>query len=181
MRLAVSFPSVRLLPHALLLPLAAQAFPDGAPWEAARQEGCIQCHFDAPPQQDSPSVTIEGLPDEPLAGHTYPLTIRLDDDDMAAAGFLLSAWQNDRDAGRFSAGDDGRVETNASQARSTEAGSTVASAGGVEWSVSWTAPERIDAPVVFDLWANSANGDRSPFEDRTHHRAWRVGTGSEAH
>ncbi|MBN1237022.1 MAG: hypothetical protein JXB36_00900 [Gammaproteobacteria bacterium] len=165
-----------LASSALLIAPASHGFPDGAPWEAAREEGCVQCHFDAPPLENSAAVTIDGLPSNPEAGQTYPLTIRLSDGALALAGFLLSAWQRDTEsAGRFTAGDD-RVETNQAQARSTEQGaSAAAQSGEAAWSVSWTAPERLEPPVTFDLWINSANGDRSPFEDTTHHRMWQLG------
>jgi hypothetical protein len=162
----------------LLSAAAAYAFPDGAPWEAAEQEGCAQCHFDAPPREDSSAVTIDGLPTELEAGRTYPLTVRLSDRDMAVTGFLLSAWQGTESAGRFTATDD-RVETKEAQARSTEAGTAVTEPGQAEWSLSWTAPDRPARSVVLDLWINAGNGDRSPFEDTTHHRKWRIDAASD--
>jgi hypothetical protein len=167
---------------AALPPLAAAAsagaFPDGAPWEAALQEGCVQCHFDAPPVESSDAISIAGLPERVHAGRRYALTVRLSGGDMAAAGFMLSAWQSTESAGAFTASD-GRVATNEAQARSTESGAAVTATGVAEWSLEWTAPKEIDAPILFDLWANAANGDRSPFEDTTHHRRWQIAPARE--
>src|SRR5690606_13446538 len=133
--------------------LRAHALPDGAPWEAALDKGCPQCHFDAPAVEDSPALAIEGLPERIAPGARYPIAVRLADADMRKAGFLLSAWQGEHEpAGRFAAVDE-RTAVNGAQARSTAAGAAV-TAGAVEWALEWTAPEASE-PVRFELWANA--------------------------
>lgn len=151
----------------------AHAFPDGAPWEAAGSQGCMQCHFDAPAVERSTAVTIEGLPERLAPGATYRLVVRLSAAGMAKAGFLLSAWQGGEPAGSFVSADE-RAAANAAQARSTEIGASVPSAGIAEWSIDWIAPREAGEPVTLEVWANAANDDASPFGDATHHRAWRV-------
>jgi hypothetical protein len=155
------------------------AFPDGAPWEAAGGEGCVQCHFDAPPDESSAGVSLLGLPGTVSPGARYPLTIRLEDERLENAGFLLSAWQGPEgvgslEAGRFEAAD-AKVATAGARARSTEEGSLPTSDGVAEWSVVWQAPASLDGPVVFELWANAGNDDKSPFGDATHRHEVRLG------
>jgi hypothetical protein len=156
----------------------AFAFPEGPPWEAAAGEGCAECHFDAPPTDASAAVSIIGLPTAMTPGARYPLTVRLEHDDLENAGFLLSAWQGPdgvggEEAGLFEAVD-GNVETLGGRARSTEDGSRPASPGVAEWSVVWEAPASVDGPIVFDVWANAGNADKSPFGDSTHHRVFEL-------
>ena len=160
---------MRLALVALLVAYAAPAwaFPDGAPWEVARAEGCVTCHFDSLPAEDAPALTLEGLPPRVNAGAAYDLTLRLADRAMARAGFLISAWQGEAGAGRFR-GAEGRTEAYGAMARSTLAGSAPEPAGQAAWRLTWIAPARLEPPVVFEIWANAANGDDSPFEDRTY-------------
>ncbi len=152
---------------------AAAAFPDGAPWETAAQEGCVQCHFDVPAVRDSNAVTIAGLPERVVAGAVYRLTLELKADDMLRAGFLLSAKHGEEPGGRFTA-TDARTTTLNAQARSTNTGSVRSESGRMQWTIQWTAPDSIDRPIVLDVWTNSANDDNSPFGDATHHRIWRL-------
>lgn len=158
---------------------AVFAFPDGAPWEAAGGEGCVECHFDAPPEEPSAALSIHGLPPAASPGGRYSLTIRLADEDLVNAGFLLSAWLGpdglgSLEAGRFEANDE-KVATSGARARSSEEGSRPATPGVAEWTVVWRAPESLDAPIVFELWGNAGNDDKSPFGDRTHRRLFEVG------
>lgn len=154
---------------------SAAAFPDGAPWEAARQEGCAQCHFDAAARLESSAVEIDGLPERVSPGARYRLSIRLVDEQMVKAGFLLSAWfdGNETGAGAFAAAD-ARTDTHGAQARSTEAGAALTRQGVAEWTLDWIAPQATDLPVRIELWANAANDDQSPFGDVTHRRSWQL-------
>ncbi|HEX6994193.1 MAG TPA: choice-of-anchor V domain-containing protein [Gammaproteobacteria bacterium] len=163
---------------------AVFAFPDGAPWEVTDhgRGGCSECHFDVPPQDASAAISIVGLPASVAPGVVYPLTIRLEDKNISNAGFMASAKDGTDaasmlEAGRFDAQDE-RVATDGARARSTEKGSGPASPGVAEWSVTWRAPESLEGPVVFDVWANAGNGDRSPFGDAIHHRVFEVAAGA---
>ncbi len=159
------------------------AFPDGAPWEVAGRGGCAECHFDVPPVEASAAISIVGLPASVSPGERYPLTVRLEDENLANAGFLLFASHridgtDPVDAGRFDA-DDERVATDGARARSTEKGSGPAAPGVAEWSVLWQAPASLAGPVVFDVWANAGNGDRSPFGDAIHHHVFEVAASAD--
>lgn len=153
-------------------PLAV-AFPDGAPWEAAEApEACNQCHFDASLVEASAALELVGLPERIEPGATVRFTLRLSDAAMASAGFLLAATGADGGAGRFGPVD-ARTSAEGAKARSTEAGSRLSASGRAEWTLDWTAPAAAPASsVLFHVWANAANDDRSPFGDATHRRSW---------
>jgi hypothetical protein len=159
---------------AAVVSAGALAFPEGAPWQVAWQDGCGQCHFDAPVAEGSDALSIYGLPEALEADATYRFVIRLEDERAATAGFLLSARQGESAAGAFIA-DDERTEASGAQARSTEAGSRPSSAGIAEWVVAWRAPADVAVPVELELWANAGNDDKSPFGDATHRSVFRVG------
>lgn len=92
------------------------AHPEGAPWSAAGDEGCAQCHFDAVTREDSAALSIEGLPQRVTPGGRYPLLVRLEDEHAEQVGFLLSISHDDHQpAGEFTV-DDTRGETNGAQA-----------------------------------------------------------------
>ncbi len=156
-----------LLAATLLASPPAAAFSEGAPWDMTREEGCGACHFDNPPVEDSPALTLEGLPAEIVPGALYRLTLRLADPELARAGYFASSWRAGAEAGRFSA-EDGRSEASGAKARSTEAGSLPADGGAAEWRLDWQAPEDLDGPLRFEVWANAANDDGSPLSDRIH-------------
>ena len=80
------------------------------------------------------------------------------------------AVSGDADAGRFSASANS-IETIGSSARTVV---PQASDGGVEWTISWQAPEKIDASIDFFLAASAANDDGSPFGDLIHFRSFTV-------
>lgn len=157
---------------------AVFAFPDGAPWEAAGGEGCVQCHFDAPAEEPSAAVSILGLPQAVAPGARYPLTVRLEDERLENAGFLLSAWLGTEGVGSLEAGsfetDSAKVVTAGARARSTEAGSRPSSPGVAEWQLVWQAPASLGSNVVFELWANAGNDDKSPFGDAMHRRVFEL-------
>lgn len=158
----------------LLAVAPAVSAPDGAEWAtAADPMGCTSCHFDSPPSMSSDALVIEGLPDRVEAGRTYGLTLLLSDPAMKNAGFMLSVATNGKPAGTLSAAD-ARTETDAAVARQTRAGSVPSGPGRSRWQLSWTAPDPIVAPIIFDLWGNAGNDDLSPFGDRLHHRVWQL-------
>jgi hypothetical protein len=150
----------------------ARAFPDGAPWETADDpEGCRSCHFDSPDAADSQALGLDGLPERIVAGRSYALMLVLNDESLELAGFLLSVSAAGEPAGRLDA-PDGTIETAGAQARSTRDGAEPKSSGLAVWQLHWTAPDELEQPVRFDVWANAGNDDESPFGDRTYHRIW---------
>jgi len=150
------------------------ASPDGAEWEtAADPEGCQSCHLGSPDPEESPALTLEGLPERPEAGGSYTLTIVLDDPAIRNTGFLLSIGASGGAPGELSALDE-RVEAMGTLARSTYAGSEPAEPGRARWEVVWTMPEPIPPMFGLSLWANAGNDDLSPLGDRLHHRRWQL-------
>jgi hypothetical protein len=152
----------------------AFAFPDGAPWDSgSKEDGCAACHFGSPLRLDSRDLQILGRPDSIKPGGTYALKVRFTQDEMALAGFLLSAFDTEGPVGTFTPVDKTTSTQNA-QARSTLTGSVLTRPGMAEWRLKWVAPADLTNPVSFVIWASAANDDQSPFGDFIHHRTWRM-------
>lgn len=158
----------------MLLGLAgppAAAYPEGAPWGAANpdaRESCGSCHYGYEPVRDSAAISIDGLPDRPVTGERYRLTIRFAPEEAAVAGFqLIAAAPEGAEAGRLESEAAG-IEAAGDAARSTE---PVAVDPDAAWEVTWRAPDRLPRMITFYLAASAANDDLSPFGDRIHYRS----------
>jgi len=158
------------------LPVAPSvlASPDGADWQVVElPDGCRSCHLGEDAEQTRGTLEISGLPDSPLPGQAYPLTIAIEDPALRNAGFLLTVRSETAAAGSLTAADTA-IETNGAQARSTWDSSFPPQPGRASWELIWTAPEVIDAVLKFDLWGNAGNDDLSPLGDRPQHRIWEI-------
>lgn len=170
--------------------LGAIGYPEGPPPGHTGGFGeptCRACHADRALDEEGGELRVHGLPRRYVPGRTYHLTVHLARPEMARAGFQLSARFAEgpgagRSAGRLEASGsrtavvsgDGGVPGDAmvsgdaggvSYAQQTRQGSQVAETGSVRWCLSWTAPERAQAPVAFHVAANAANDDASEFGD----------------
>ena len=148
------------LAAAALLPVAAAAFPDGAPWDALDDPdgACASCHFGGDPVAQSDALTIEGAGGPLLPGETYALTLRFAPENAPVAGFL--ATFEPADGGSIVAREG--LEARGASVRSVAA--VPAGGAGAAWTFEWTAPA---APgrVALHIAANAANDDASPFGD----------------
>ncbi len=152
-----------------LLPIAAAAYPDGAPWPAGHgaRSDCSACHFDSPAIAASDGLVVEGLDRSLRAGETYPVTLRLSDPDAELAGFVARFERADGMAGR-TVPEEG-LEADGPAIRSVRPVKPDSSTAS--WRFHWTAPNEPGA-IIFYVAANAANGDASPFGDRIHLREW---------
>lgn len=152
-------------------------YPDAPPPATTGGFGeptCVSCHFASTPDTLG-SLALRGLPATYEPGRTYELIVELAREDMAAAGFELSARfaagpARGRQAGGFRVpGDDVAVTPQAGvdYVHQTLAGVVPSTAGLARWRIEWSAPERLD-PVRFHVAANAANGDESPLGDRVY-------------
>lgn len=152
---------------AILFASAASAAPDGADWDhhgGRDAQDCTACHFDSRAQADSARLTLEGIPARLRPDEIYHLTLKLNDPALITAGFLIRAAREENDAGHFEPADD-RTEANGARLRTTLEGSRQVQAGAAEWKFLWRAPDDLDGPVTFNIAANAANDDMSPFGD----------------
>lgn len=139
------------------------------------EPSCQACHLEFELNAMGGSLTLEGLPERWEPGRSYPVVVVLASSDMTMAGFQLSARFSDgAPAGVLSAVGDRVVvvdSTGVPYAQHTPAGTDVESADLARWIVEWAAPATGGA-VTFNVAANSANGDNSPFGDLiyTHQR-----------
>lgn len=143
---------------------------------------CLNCHTGEPLNAYGGSVKVEGLPDRFEPGRAYPLTVVLSAEGTVLAGFQLTARYADGRragdaAGELSPLDDGVTvttgETGQPYLHQTQAGSIPESDAGTSWTVEWRAPGDGGA-VVFNVAANSANGDQSPLLDLVYAEEVRV-------
>lgn len=156
----------------MFLANAASAFPEGAPWGAADPDSvdsCSICHFDDDAVRDSAALSIVGLPEQPLPGESYELTIRFDEPDALIAGFQMLA-KGAEPAGAFAALSTD-IEYVGSAIRSTDPS---ANNGTVTWRLTWTAPVVPGVEVTLFLAVMGANDDGSPFGDRVHFRSFHL-------
>ncbi|WP_421787398.1 choice-of-anchor V domain-containing protein [Hyphobacterium sp.] len=140
-----------IAPIALLL--TAGAFPDGAPWGhagAPQTDTCAGCHWDNAPEDGSPRLSLDGLPDRFVPGERYEISVELADSG-AVNGYQLAASH-----GRFEAG------SSASEAEGAAVRSTRPQGS---WPVVWIAGNARE-PVRFWLAAIDANDDASALGDR---------------
>jgi hypothetical protein len=165
-------------------PLAAAVgfpseYPDAPPPGTTGGFGeptCVSCHFAATPDTLG-SLVLRGLPATFETGRRYELTVELARQDMAAAGFQLSARfaagpARGQQAGGFRVlGDDATLTAQAGvdYVHQTLAGSVPSAPGMARWRLAWTAPgESTSGAVRFHVAANAANGDESPLGDRVY-------------
>jgi hypothetical protein len=133
---------------------------------------CRECHDEFELNVNG-SLTVGGLPATYRSGETYTVTLVLESEGMARAGF--------QGAFRYASG--ARVGTSAGSL--TPIGETVVvrtegdgptrvqhapgalwtDGATASWSFAWTAPTTGGDPVALHVAVNSANGDDSPFGD----------------
>ncbi len=150
----------------------ALAYPEGAPWGAARpdaEESCASCHYDFEPILDSAALSIDGLPEAAVPGKIYTLIIRLTASDAAVAGFQLLATSSGK-SGSFRSLD-GAIEVIGPASRSV---APVVAREAATWRLLWQAPERGNDDVLMYLAISAANDDQSPLGDVVHYRQWEI-------
>jgi hypothetical protein len=132
---------------AALLSIATPAFARSGGVAAL---GCDACHRGG----RAPTVTLTSLPAEPAVGQPITLTIGVSPANGSLAGFYLTTAN--QAPGRFEAVEAGTVAT-ATDVMHTAA--RAGSGGEVTFKARWTPSEATG--VEFDVYAVSANGDRS--------------------
>jgi hypothetical protein len=153
----------------LVRPVAAHAYPNGAPPGFSggfTEQSCDGCHFHAAPNSGPGQLVIDGVPDRIVAGEQYRLTISLTHTGMKLAGFQLTARFKDdgAQAGTLAAelltparvGID--TQSGIQYAGHRREGATLETPNESRWAVLWTAPAG-GRSVMFHVAANAADGD----------------------
>ena len=127
----------------------------GAPGDISTCSGCHSSNG------GSGSISLVDPPSEIQAGETYNLTLRLDDDNPSfqVGGFQIVATDgvNGDQQGTFLASEGTRVTIIDRLVQSTP---RAASAGRVEWTFDYVAPESLGSEeIVFFMVGNAANGN----------------------
>lgn len=136
------------------------------------EPSCVTCHLGNDVNAFGGQVRLAGLPAAYEPGTEYVLTVVLEAEETAVAGFQVTARFADaarmgRNAGRLGPLDE-RVSVadsaGVSYAHQTLVGSTTSNASGSSWALKWTAPQD-GGPVTLNVTANSGNADKSPLGD----------------
>ena len=169
-------------PFAVLLfglPVVASAFKEG-PYPNVTggfgERSCHLCHLDNPVNAPGGSLTLEGVPASYAAGQTFPITVRVAREDVRRAGFeiaarFVSGRLKGRQAGSWRVLDaraqliPGAVDKALTFVQHNLAGSRTTTPGSNTWTIEWTAPSPVSAPVQFNVAANASNNDDSPLGD----------------
>jgi hypothetical protein len=143
---------------------------------------CNECHFGAPLNDSTGTLTIEA-PSVYEPGHAYRLVVRLDQPAMEVAGFQLAVRFADgkrsgTQAGVVSPGDDrttvtADTATGVAYGHHAVSGTALTAPGTARWAVEWVAPTGDDA-VVVHVAANAANDDASEFGDLVYATSRRI-------
>lgn len=132
------------------------------------EQSCHSCHFDYELNQPEGELEVIGLGNEFEPGHDYKIRITIKRNDLARAGFQMTArFRDSTQAGTFKLGEN--LTTTPDIANNITyvqhgVGMVEADGGEKSWEITWIAPDQ-KKPVIINIAANAANGDASEFGD----------------
>jgi len=149
------------------------------------EQSCHLCHLDEPLNAPGGSLELSGVPQAFKPGQTYPITVTLKRDGLRRGGFEIAARYasgklKGRQAGTWRVTDaraqliPGAVDKALVFVQHNLAGSRAPTTGSNSWTIEWTAPEGVPAPVQFNVAANASNNDDSPLGDHIYLKALRT-------
>lgn len=181
--------TITFLTFGIAIAIAIAATPgrssSGAPAShtgAPNEKTCATsgCHDDNPINNGTASLSLEignGIT-KYVAGHTYPIKIRISDDKKQRFGFQILALNAETkvNLGSFTIADSIRTQLVKNEYELKEReyvtytfnGTDAVKSGVGEWIVNWTAPKNSSEPVTFYVGAVSANDDMSDKGDKVY-------------
>jgi hypothetical protein len=136
------------------------------------EETCRSCHFDYDLNPDGGSLSVSGIPEKVSAGETIEIQIKVEREELGAAGFQLSVrFEDGSQAGRFMIAENERVIFSDSVPDSLQyvqhssEGTQPSEENKNGWTVRWQTPKSAQGSVIFNIAANAANRDQSEFGD----------------
>ncbi|MTI89243.1 MAG: hypothetical protein FH748_14910 [Balneolaceae bacterium] len=136
------------------------------------EESCHSCHFDYDLNWEDGKLSVSGIPDVVLPQRAYAFIIEVKREDLAKAGFQMSArYEDGRPAGIFGLSNNDRQMFTDATADSVQyiqhsaAGTLPVDEDDFRWTVHWESPDSISGRVIFNIAANASNGDQSEFGD----------------
>jgi hypothetical protein len=173
------------------MPIAATAFKEG-PYPNVTggfgEPSCHVCHLDNPVNAPGGTLTITGVPDHYAAGARYNITVTLTREALRRGGFEIAARfasgrQRGKQAGAWRVLDGraqlipGAKDPTLTFVQHNLAGSRTPTSGSNTWTIEWTAPSPVSAPVQFNVAANATNNDDSPLGDFIYVKSARTSPG----
>ena len=173
LRFAIPAAALTLVGAAAAVPSFHATGPPAGHTGGFGEPTCLECHVGNELNAFGGRVTVQGLPDAYGRGQRYELTVVLEAEETATAGFQLSVRYGGGAEWGAPAGEllpvDSRVtvtraETGQPYAHQTMVGAATANPDLAIWSLEWVAPP-VGGPVAIHVAANSGNGDDSPLSD----------------
>lgn len=117
---------------------------------------CSNCHSGG---SSGGSVNLSGMPSSYVLGQTYPLTLTINDNNMVAGGFMITAVNTAANSsiGSFSFAGGSGIRTQSDGL--THSNKKFAANGQVSWSFNWIAPNSGNGAVRFYFNGNAVNND----------------------
>lgn len=172
--------AVALLVGAAAVPRAQSTDPPLGYTGGQGQPDCTACHLGNEVNSFDGTLTVDGLPERFVPGDSYRLTITLQAEETAAAGFqlavLAAAGEAAVSVGRLEPVDERtlvRDSVGVQYAHHSPSGIATTAPDEATWSVEWTAPHHAET-IVMAAAANSGNGDESPLGDLVYVRQYTV-------
>lgn len=139
---------------------------------APGENNCTKCHRTYPLDSGTGKVEIVGLPEQYVPSQTYPVKVRVTDEQAREWGFEITAITDDGAAcGSFRSEQLAVQALGPSQqfgrfyALQTIFGVYAGQTGSAEWDFFWKAPATDLGPATFYATGNAANGDHTDFFD----------------
>ncbi len=139
---------------------------------APGENNCTKCHRTYPLDSGTGKVEIIGLPEQYVPSQTYPIKVRVTDEEAREWGFEITAITDDGAAcGSFRSDQLAVQALGPSQqfgrfyALQTIFGVYAGQTGSAEWNFYWKAPSTDLGPATFYATGNGANGDHTDFFD----------------
>jgi hypothetical protein len=160
--------------------------PDGHAGNPPNPQFCTSCHTSFPLNSGDGRLELLGVPAAITPGHTYSLTVRLNDPGQSRWGFELTVINaQNQSSGTIIVTDPDSTQLSNNPAPSpdylkhTSRGTRPGTAGPKEWKFDWTAGN--DAHAEFYVAGNAANNSGTQFGDFIYaiHETAGGGTGVE--
>ncbi len=158
-----------MLTLSAVMACAYSSSPPNGRTNAPGEGNCTSCHSSFPLNSGNGHLTVSEFEGDYIVGQSYDLLVSLDDPGASRWGFELTIVGDDGESIGTLTNLDNHTQISSSSTRAyakqTSVGSQNGTAGGVTWSVRWTAPAEGAGDASIYLAGNAANGNFSTSGD----------------
>jgi hypothetical protein len=146
----------------LVMPSIVLGYSSGPPDEVTGAPGegiCVDCHTSFPLNSGNGSLAITG-PAQFLPGHTYPVTVTIQDAGQQRWGFEFTPLTQGTCAITDATHTQMQIVSGKAYVKHTTGGTYNGTVNGpISWTFNWTAPISAPAQITFYAAGNAANGN----------------------